>query len=182
MPKRPFPLMRGLSRFARAKRGAVAIEFGFVAIPFMLLTMGVAELGMIGLAQSSLDFAVNETARDIRTGDAQQSGMGQADFKTMMCDEMKSFLVVDCTANLHIDVRRFDSFQQAAAIASPIANNQFQPGGFIYDPGAPSDIVVVRAYYSWSTLTPMFENVFSNVASGERIISSTMMFRNEPYE
>jgi hypothetical protein len=31
-------------------------------------------------------------------------------------------------------------------------------------------------------MTPLFESVFQNISGGERILVSTMMFRNEPYQ
>ena len=55
-------------------------------------------------------------------------------------------------------------------------------GGFGYTPGNASDIVVVRAYYRWKILTPLFEPIFQNVNGGHRILVSTLMFRNEPYQ
>jgi Flp pilus assembly protein TadG len=173
---------RTLKRFGAETRGSAAVEFGIVLLPFALLTLGVAEVGMIGYAQSTLDFAVNETARQIRTGQAQMNGVSQNEIEDMLCAEMGGLIHVDCAAGLYLDVQRFDSFVEAAAVASPIANDEFQPGGFGYDPGAPSDIVVVRAFYRWHPLTPAFEDLFRNVANGDRIIASTMMFRNEPYE
>lgn len=30
-------------------------------------------------------------------------------------------------------------------------------------------------------MTPLFEPIFQNIAGGERILVSTMMFRNEPF-
>ncbi len=171
-----------LRRFGKEKRGAAAIEFGIVLLPFCMLTIGVAEVGMIGYAQSTLDFAVNETARQIRTGQAQLNGLNQTEIEAMLCEKMGGLISVDCGGDLYLDVQRFDSFIEAAAVASPIQNEEFQAGGFGYDPGAPSDIVVVRAFFRWRPLTPAFEQLFKNVANGDRIIASTMMFRNEPYE
>lgn len=171
-----------LARFAREKRGAAAVEFGIVLLPFALLTIGVAEVGMIGYTQSVLDFSVNETARQIRTGQAQQGGLNQTQIKDMLCDEMGNLVFVDCTADMYMDVQRFDSFVEAAAVASPMQNDQFVTSSFGYDPGAPSDIVVVRAFFRWRPLTPAFQDLFKNVANGDRIIASSMMFRNEPYE
>lgn len=170
------------TRFAKAKRGVAAVEFALVIVPFMMLTVGVAEIAMIGFAQSSLDFAVNETARQIRTGQAQMGNLNQTEIEDRLCGEMGNFLGVDCAGSLYLDVQRFDSFLEAAAVDTPIVDDAFQTGGFGYQPGAPSDIVIVRAFYRWQTLTPMFEEVFKNVANGDRILASSMMFRNEPYQ
>jgi Flp pilus assembly protein TadG len=136
---------------------------------------------MIGFAQTSLDFAVSEVARQIRTGQAQLRGATEGEIKAQLCDEVNNFIVMGCDSNLFLDVDRFDSFVDAGAGADPIQDDEFQTGGMGYTPGAPSDIVVVRAYYRWRVMTPLFESVFQNVANGERILVSTMMFRNEPY-
>lgn len=174
--------MKSLRRFGRARRGSAAIEFAMVIIPFFLLTFGLAEVAMIGFAQTSLDFAVSETARQIRTGRAQMGGVSQGEIQAQLCDDLNNFIVMTCDANLFLDVDRFNSFVDANNNQDPIQDNEFQPAGMGYTPGAPSDIVVVRAYYRWRIMTPLLEPVFQNVSGGERILVSTMMFRNEPYQ
>jgi Flp pilus assembly protein TadG len=170
-------------RFGRARGGSAAVEFAIVAMPFFLLTIGLAEISLIGFAQTSLDLGVSEAARQIRTGRAQMSGLGQDDILEQICDEINNLVVLQCEGNLFIDVDRFDSFIDASnAESDPIQDGEFQDSGFGYQPGAASDIVVVRAYYRWKILTPLFEPVFQNVSGGERILVSTMMFRNEPYQ
>ncbi|MEZ5956833.1 MAG: TadE/TadG family type IV pilus assembly protein [Hyphomonadaceae bacterium] len=174
--------MRAFRRFARARRGSAAVEFALVAMPFFLLTFGLAEVAMIGFAQTSLDFGVSETARQIRTGRAQMSGVTEAQIRAELCDEINNFIVMGCDGNLFLDVRRFSSFVDASNNAmNPVQNNSFDSGGMGYQPGQPSDIVVVRAYYRWRVITPLFEPIFQNVSGGERVLVSTMMFRNEPY-
>lgn len=174
--------MKAFRRFARARRGSAAVEFALVLMPFFLLTFGLAEVAMIGFAQTSLDFAVSETARQIRTGQAQTNGVTEAQIRTQLCDEINNFIVMGCDGNLFLDVRRFASFVDAANNPpNPIQNNQFSGAGMGYQPGASSDIVVVRVYYRWHVMTPLFEPIFQNISGGERILVSTLMFRNEPF-
>ena len=71
MFERALKKTRSLRRFGRARRGSAAVEFAMVILPFFMLTFGLAEVAMLGFAQTSLDFAVSETARQIRTGRAQ---------------------------------------------------------------------------------------------------------------
>lgn len=175
--------LRVFRRFGKARRGSAAVEFALVAMPFFLLTIGLAEVSMMGFAQTTLDLGVSEAARQIRTGRAQMNGLSHVDIRDQVCDQINNFIVLECEGNLFIDVDRFDSFIDAGNSANdPIQNGEFQDAGFGYTPGAPSDIVVVRAYYRWKILTPMFEPVFQNVSGGERILVTTMMFRNEPYQ
>lgn len=169
-----------VKHFTRAREGSVAIEFGFVAVPFFLLLVGLAEVSMVGLMQTNLDHAVNIRAREIRTGEAQRNGVTYDEMHDAICERITNLLSVDCEANLFLDVQVFDSFLDASnAAVTPLAD-AMQPGDFV--PGAPSEIVVVRAYYRWEVLTPLFETIFANMAGGERVLVSTMMFRNEPYE
>lgn len=175
--------VRALRRFGRARQGTAAVEFALVALPFFLLTIGMAEISMMGFAQTSLDYAVSESARQIRTGSAQMGGLDGADIKEQICTEVSRFMFLDCDANLYLDVDRFDSFVEIDNDeANPIEDDEFQTDGFGYSPGAASDIVVVRVYYRWHVMTPMFEPIFRNVGSGDRILVTTMMFRNEPYQ
>jgi Flp pilus assembly protein TadG len=176
-----FSVLKCLRRFVRARRGSVAIEFGFVAVPFFFLTFGLAEVAMLGLAQSSLNFAVSDTGREIRTGEAQLEGATQSEMETRICTRLNRFIRMSCEGTLFVDVQRFDSFVDVGSQDTPITNGDIDVTGFGYNAGAPSDIVVVRAFYRWRVITPMFQTFLGNVSSGDRIIVSTMMFRNEPY-
>lgn len=174
--------LKAFRRFGRARSGTAAVEFALVAMPFFLLTIGMAEISMMGFAQTSLDFAVSDSARQIRTGQAQRAHLDGDDIKAQICTEVNRFMFLNCEGNLFIDVDRFDSFVDANnEEANPIQDDEFQDDGFGYQPGAASDIVVVRVYYRWEILTPMFEPIFQNVSGGERILVTTMMFRNEPF-
>ncbi|MEZ5994824.1 MAG: TadE/TadG family type IV pilus assembly protein [Hyphomonadaceae bacterium] len=180
---RMWPGKRALRRFARARRGATVVEFALVVMPFFVLTFGLAEISLIGFAQTSLDFAVSEAGREIRTGQAQMGGVSAGEIQQEVCDQLNTFMVLTCDGNLFLDVDRYDSFVDAGnAPNNPVQDGEFQAGGVGYSPGAPSDIVVVRAYYRWQILTPMFEPVFQNLNGGQRLLVSTMMFRNEPYQ
>jgi Flp pilus assembly protein TadG len=172
--------LRVFRRFRGARSGSAAVEFAFVVIPFFLLTAGLAEISMIGFAQTSLDFGVSEAGRQIRTGRAQLEGRTQSEIHEQICTEINRFMVLNCDSNLYLDVTRYDAFVDIST-DEPIQEGEFQSDGFGFSPGAPSDIVVVRAYYRWRIMTPMFEPVFQNVSSGERVLVSTMLFRNEPY-
>ena len=70
-----------LRRLGRARRGSTTVEFALVVFPFFLLTFGLAEIAMIGFAQTSLNYAVSETSRQIRTGQAQLGGITEAQIK-----------------------------------------------------------------------------------------------------
>jgi Flp pilus assembly protein TadG len=173
---------KALRRFGKSRKGSAAIEFALVVIPFFLLTFGLVEIAMIGLAQTSLNFAVSETARQIRTGQAQLNGVTEEEINALLCGEVSNFLVLSCEENLYLDVNTYSSFVDAGNDdTNPVEDGEFDDSGFGYTPGVGNSIVVVRAYYRWQILTPMFESVFENIDGGQRILISTMMFRNEPF-
>ena len=163
-------IRRAIGRFCKAREGSTAIEFGFVAVPFFMLVIGVAEVSMVGFMQTTLDQAVDRRAREIRTGQAQENGVTYDEIQDAICADVNFLLNVDCEANLFLDVRTFPSFVDAADnLANPIVNGQLNPAGFGFQPGASSEIVVVRAYYRWHVMTPMFQAIFANAGNGDRL-------------
>ena len=168
------------TRFGRAREGAAAVEFGLLALPFFLLTFGLAEVAMIGFGQTTLDYAVSETARLIRTGQTQNAGSTAAQVKAQLCAKLTQLMPMDCANNLYVDINSFPSYVTATNV-DPVQNGNFNSGSFTFSPGNANDIVVVRAFYRWQVITPLFQSVFANVSSGQRILASTMMFRNEPF-
>lgn len=171
---------RFAARLSRAQEGAAAVEMALVATPFFLLLFGIIELAMIFLVSSSLENATAEAARTIRTGEMQNAGGASAGaFKTAICSEF-GWLQSECSANLSVDVRTFTTFASVTA-PQPIANNTFNEGALTFNPGGPSDIVVVRAYYKWPIIAPLMNNALQQLNGGKAVITSTATFRNEPY-
>ncbi len=181
----PPQLKKRLTLFAKDKRGVTAIEFAFIATPFFFLIFGILEICLLFIMSSVLEHGINEAARDIRTGQAQNQNFNQAQFKTSICDEL--FDLLDCGENLSFDVSTFSSFASTSSTSPIDADGNFDPSGFGYDPGKASDIVVVRVFYQWSLITPILSAPLANMkgsggAMNKRLLQSTVAFRNEPYE
>jgi Flp pilus assembly protein TadG len=179
---------RLLARFARAERGATAVEFGLVAVPVLVMMFGLLELALVFLVTTTLDTATQAAARQIRTGNFQISASNtRADFKTLVCNGM-TWLSSKCTNDLWLDVRTFSDFNSLATV-TPIDPTTFRPADPLhptptcFSAGQPTDIVLVRAYFEWDLFTPLLNNALENMGpgTGKRLISSTTAFRNEPY-
>ncbi len=176
-----------LSRFTKQERGATAIEFALVFPPFFYLLAMTFETGLMLFGEYTLDNATAETGRLIRTGQAQNSGMSSADFKSQICDQV---LLSDCGSKLHVDVRKYDSFSDVTTpssistdedgnkeVSEDIStNSQFQAGG-------PGDVVVVRVYYEYELMMPQVSVLGSmaNLSGSRRLLTSSFAFKNEPY-
>nr|WP_295111741.1 TadE/TadG family type IV pilus assembly protein [uncultured Caulobacter sp.] len=170
-------LARCLDRFARAERGATAVEFAFVAIPFLMLVFGIIELGLVFLVSVTLETAVSDVGRTIRTGEQQTTGGTAAGFKTAVCNKLSWLGSTKCQGALQIDVRTFSDY----ASSSTSSSNLNVPQTMNWNPGSPGSIVLVRAYYTWPLITPLL-NTGLQSSDGKRIIYAATAFSNEPYE
>lgn len=170
------------ARFVRAERGATAIEFAMISLPLAVLIFGVLELAMVLMVATSLESAVESAARLIRTGEFQTSAATtKADFKSLVCQRM-SFLSAKCATDLYVDVRTFNDFASLAGNA-PQNPAAFNTASTCFQPGQPTDIVLVRAYFQWTLFTPLLSNALEDMGggSGKRLLSFATAFRNEPF-
>lgn len=169
-------MARTAGGFARAEDGATAVEFAFVALPFILMVFAIIELGLVFLVSLTLESAVTDVGRTIRTGQVQTSGGTAATFKTAVCAKM-NWLGTQCSTNLALDVRTFSDY----ATSNTSASTGTVPTTMNWNPGAAGSIVLIRAYYTWPLITPLLNTGLQN-ASGKRIIYAATAFTNEPYE
>ena len=96
MPRAARPLIQTLRSFLRARQGATAVEFAFIAGPLLMLIFGAT-----------------------------------------------------CADNLQVDDRTYDDFTSLRDDPAMTGGN-FNPAQTCWSPGGPTDIVLVRTYYSWS--------------------------------
>lgn len=169
-----------VARFGGDERATTIVEFALLATPFFMLIFGILELGLIFLVSTTLENAVTASGRQIRTGQAQSSGMTAAQFKTNICNNM-TWLGSSCATNLNVDVRTYGSFT-GVTTPSPVQNGAFNAAAMTFSPGGSSSIVVVRAYYQWNVITPLLNPTLVNLSGNQRLISATIVFRNEPYD
>jgi Flp pilus assembly protein TadG len=180
VPNHPIARLRNLAtRFARAEAGVTAVEFGLISLPLMLMIFGVLELALVFMVSISLDSAMQVSSRQIRTGQFQVAGGGLPGFKTLVCSNM-GWLQSQCAANIFLDVRTFADFADLAN-ASTLTPANAAAANFCFQPGQPTDIVLVRAYYQWTLMTPLLNNALANLGATQRLITSTTAFRNEPF-
>jgi Flp pilus assembly protein TadG len=172
-------LARVARRFARRQDGAAAVEFAFIAAPFLALTFAILETALVFFAGQTLESAVADAGRLIMTGQAQTAGFSQADFKTQVCARLAGGLF-DCANGVYVNVKSFTSFSTVNTTA-PVNNGQFDTTKMNYTPGGPGCIVAVSVFYQWPIYVSMFSNNLSNINGGKRLLEATSVFRNEPY-
>ena len=72
--------LRPFRRFVRANDGVTAVEFAIVATPFFALMFAIFETAFVFLGQQTLETAVANAARQVRTGQAQAQGFSSVQF------------------------------------------------------------------------------------------------------
>lgn len=159
--------------FLRHPRGATAIEFALLAPIYLVLLFGILESAVILLNEVVMEGAAQEAARQVRTGSVQQSGNPQTQFRNLLCAGLYSLM--PC-GNLIYDVRSFPNFSGASI--TPLYDDDGNPLPTQFSTGQAGDIVVVRVSRDWQFVTPLLTHAYG-VPSMK--LSSTVVFRNEPY-
>ncbi|CAN5194742.1 pilus assembly protein [soil metagenome] len=165
-------------RFGRDRSGATAVEFALVALPFFAFMFAILETALMFFAGQTMDTAVTQAARMIRTGQAQQQGFDLAQFKTKICDQIN--VMMDCSGGLKLDVQKYATFG-SIDLTTPKDGAGNLNVTESYVPGHGSDIVVVRAYYEWPIVVNKLGNDLTNLPNGTHLLISTVAFRNEPF-
>jgi Flp pilus assembly protein TadG len=164
--------------FWRDASGASALEFAILALPLILLLLAVFEAGVVYYANYSLENAVAQGARLIRTGQAQSQAFSASQFKTEVCKNISPPITCD---GLKLDVRHFSSFG-GSSLTNPLDGAGNLKTDFSYDPGVGGEVVVVRAFYEWNLTAKLPKQIgLSNMANGDRLLVATTAFRNEPF-
>jgi Flp pilus assembly protein TadG len=175
-------MQRRLRGFAAARGGAAAVEFAIVSLPFLALLFSILELGMIFMASTTIESATVTAARQIRIGQLQGGpNNNAAGFKNLVCGGISWISASDCAANLSVDVRTFPNFS-AINVTPPIKNNAIDQSQLTFDAGASCQIVLVRVFYPWTLITPVLEPGLPDLGANQRLLATTIVFRNENYQ
>lgn len=167
-------------RFRRDEKGATVVEFGLLALPFFALIFAILQVGLVFFAGQTLDTAVANAARLIRTGQAQQQAFNLSTFKSQICSQV-SALFTSCTTKLQLDVRTFATFDKVDLTMPVDQDGKLKTDQFTYSPGHGGEIVVVRAFYEWPTFSKLLGFNLSNLSNGNHLLAATAAFRNEPF-
>ena len=168
--------------FARDQRGATAVEFALLALPFFSIVGAILETSVVFLSSQVLESAVEDTGRLIRTGQARGVIMSSDDFKSRVCDRVYG-LFGDCSG-LHVEVQTIEEFDEVS-ISAPIdwscQVDCLWTRPETYTSGDTSKIVVIQVYYKWPIILSLGDMTLANLPGQKRLLGSSAVFRNEPY-
>jgi Flp pilus assembly protein TadG len=158
--------------------GSAIIEFAFIAPVFFLLLFAIMEIGIIYLAQSTLQYATNDIARMVRTGQTSQTGVTQATIRQRVCTDAAP--LIPCNNDLNVDIEAFTNFS-TVSFSNPLGPTGSLNAMNNYNPGTACNVVLVRVFYPWPVFTPLLTPFLSNMAGDKHLLYSAAAFRNEPY-
>lgn len=172
--------------FCDDKRGIAAVEFALIAMPFFFLIFGLLEVCVIFIMSSILEHAASEAARQIRTGQLQNSGLAgvamETSFRQDVCDEL--FGLMSCDTRLKTDVQVFADFGatgSSPALAFDGTTGDLDNSCFGFSAGGQNQIVVIRVFYEWDLIIPVMSAPLANMSNNRLLLQSTVAFRNEPF-
>lgn len=170
--------LRIIRRFHKSEDGVAAIEFGMLALPFLMLIFAILETAIGFFAAQVFESGVDSVGREIRTGQVQSSSTTAAEVRAKVC--AKTWGLFDCNA-IQLDVQTYAVFPDAPLVTPRDDDGNFDNSGLAYDTGSSGSIVIVRAYYEWPIfLDYLWQNV-SGLSNGARLFVATTAFQNEPF-
>lgn len=161
------------------RRGATAIEFALVAVPFVMIVMAIMEISVMFAANSIMLGATQDAVRAVRTGQVQAiSDPDEADafFRRQLCAHIPIRLV-DCNA-IQFRVTVLESFAGAdTSIEIDEDGNMDDSTNF----GGEEDVMMVTVLYYHPMISPMTAAFFADSPNNTRLLTGTFVFQTEPY-
>jgi hypothetical protein len=164
-------------------KGTTAIEFALLAVPFMLMVVGIIEMSLMFLAGSVLEGSVADASRLIRTGQLQAIGDGEDAQKEAFLDAVceHSNMLLDCS-KFQYQVIKIDSFNDDISPKFDEDGELIDKNRFDLDQISSGCLAVVRVLYYYPLLTPLLADVFSDSPNNTHLLISTTAFETEPYK
>lgn len=167
------PGRRGLRSDAK---GSVAVEFGILVLPFVIVLMFLVDVSLMSLADSLLDKSLHKIAREIKTGQAGSKTLDQV--KTELC--AASLGLFSCTDNIYVNVQVVSSFS-SVSFFSPVNSDGTMKTNFSMTAGTAGDYMLVQGFLKWTSPVAYLTRYSGTLKDGSVLLSSAVLFRNEPY-
>ncbi len=178
--------------------GAAFLEFALVAPMLILLIMAILEYSFVQFAESVLEGALQNAAREGSTGYINQSTTGPCPVIPPATSQSQS-AYINCLvalrtadllnpSNIAISAVDYSSYSSAGNInyatcsdnpppASP--SNPSPPPQCVESAQNPGDIVVYTASYPWTIVTPFLQSMLGH--NGVVNLQASAIVKNEPY-
>jgi Flp pilus assembly protein TadG len=172
------PATRQRTGFGRDRHGSVAVEFGILILPFVLILFFIIDVAMMFFADAILDRSLHKIAREIKTGQATSSSMTADQFKTKLCSAALGLF--SCSTSVYLNVQIVSSIS-SVSFFSPINSDGTMKSTFGFQIGTAGDYMLVQGFLKWKSPVAYLTHFNGVLSDGSVLLSSAVLFRNEPY-
>ncbi|MER8461648.1 TadE/TadG family type IV pilus assembly protein [Mesorhizobium sp. M1409] len=176
---------RFFARFLRDRRGATAIEFAILSVPFALLVFAILESCISFAAQEVMANITDDVARRLRTGQLRAADIAGTNLRDMICTKLQIIVSQDCKDQLQVDLRQYTTFADAAAAGFKIQGGQIiltngtaEPP-FAVTAGAPESRNMLRVFYKWPIMTDLLAQ---SMGGNKTLHFASVTWQNEPFD
>ena len=171
---------RLIARWRANRSGATALEFGIVAMPFLMFLYGIMAVGLYFFTTFALENGLEQASRLIRTGQAQKAGMTDVQFKNEVCSFIPGF--INCQNKLLLNVRSFPQADLTPIVSrNECLNNGSLTNVTTYSPGVANQVVLITLCFEWEFANKLPFIRLGDMNGGSRLIQAATAFRTEPY-
>lgn len=182
-------LRRRLRRWRADQSGFTAVEFAMVAMPFVMLLFGTLSVCLFYFTTFTIENAVWQASRGVRTGQFQQ-GVGAYATAPTAEDRKKAFKAALCAKSPgYVDCSKFVVFVQSnsggfGSITQPACatdGTMTEQSKAEFDAGGASSVVLITACYPWSFGGRLPFMPLNTLNDGSLLIQASVAFRTEPF-
>lgn len=171
--------MTRLRAMRQQRKGVVAVEFALVALPLIMLTTALIEIGIMLLTSVTLHGALEVAARKLRTGEVYLAGnetQQRTVFEEALCGEL---FLTSCDDVVY-DVRSAGTYGTLSLPALALDSTSGLPSTPIFVPGDRGEITAARVYTRFQFITPFLEELFHDSSQG-RLLAYAAVVKGEPW-
>ncbi|THF55730.1 TadE/TadG family type IV pilus assembly protein [Ollibium composti] len=184
-----------LVRFAQDRRGVTAIEFGLLGSAFFALVFVILESCVSFASQEVMVNATDTVARQLRTGQVKKADATEDWVKQQICNQLSLLAANNCLGRIHVDLRTFTTFHDAAELGFEIAKKNGRDGvqltkladgqkvddEFKFLPGTSMTKNMLRVFYEWPVMTDYMALQLSNLNDTDTLHFASAIWQNEPF-
>ena len=174
-------LAKSFRLFRRDERGATAIEFSLVAIPFLAIIFMIVELGLSFTVQQMLVHATEDVSRRFYSGQDTRENTTPEMVRNRICNTIRIIPLVDCN-NLYINLDNYGTFSDVP-VKNLVTNQGMLGLPTQINLGGPSTINQINVLYRWPVLTNIFYYLNPTVKNKNKVLPlfTTVTWQNEPF-
>ncbi len=181
--------MGRLGLYFRDSRGATAVEFAIVSLPFIITLLFVLSVGALIYVNQAVDYATARATRRIATGAAQGASLSKADFRSDLCGNLPATIKCDdVIVNLYLVNKAVGPggyYTFVKSDTSGLLIPDLTPGSGQYNIGKAGDYQYLQVIYPITMLPAFLTSILGSQAtyngSPAYLAISTATFRNEQF-